>query len=100
MSPRGKRHPWPRRIARDYAMFSRRGDAAVRRLVVRAARSLRRGAGREAVLSRVRLDYAKVADRYAEALDTAVREAVSDELDRWLRAAGFEPIEAFDEITC
>jgi len=99
-SPRGKRHPWPRRIARDYAMFSRRGDAAVRRLVVRAARSLRRGADREAVLSRVRLDYAKVADRYDEALDTAVREAVADELDRWLRAAGFEPIEAFDEITC
>jgi WD40-like Beta Propeller Repeat len=99
-SPRGKRHPWPRRVGRDYSMFSARGDAAMRRIVLRAARSLRRGGDRETVLSRVRLDYAKVADRFGEAGDTAVREAVADELDRWLRAAGFEPIEAFDEITC
>jgi hypothetical protein len=99
-SPRGKRHPWPRRVARDYAMFSARGDAAMRRIVLRAARSLRRGADRETVLSRVRLDYAKAEDRYDEAGDTAVREKVADELDRWLHAAGFEPIEAYDEITC
>ncbi len=99
-SPRGKRHPWPRRITRDYAMFSARGDAAMRRIVLRAARSLRRGADRETVLSRVRLDYATAADRFGDAGDTAVREAVADELDRWLHAAGFEPIEAFDEITC
>ena len=99
-SPRGQRHPWPKHVARDYAMFSARGDAATRRLVLRAARSLRRGADRETVLSRVRLDYAKVDDRFGEAGDTAVREAVADELDRWLRAAGFELIEALDEITC
>lgn len=68
--------------------------------VLRAARSLRRGADRETVLSRVRLDYAKAGDRFGEAGDTAVREKVADELDRWLHAAGFEPIEAFDEITC
>ena len=72
----------------------------MRRLVQRAARALRRGAGREETLRRVRLDYAKVDDRYDEAGDTAVRDAVADELDKWLHAAGWERIEAFDEITC
>jgi len=49
--------------------------------------------------SRVWLDYAKVDDRYVEAGDTIVREAVAEEIDRWLHAAGWERIEAFDEIT-
>ena len=46
--------------------------------------------------SRVWLDYAKVDDRYVEAGDTIVREAVAEEIDRWLHAAGWERIEAFD----
>jgi len=29
-----------------------------------------------------------------------VREKVADQIDAWLIAAGFEPIEAYDEITC
>ena len=29
-----------------------------------------------------------------------MREKVADEIDAWLIAAGFEPIEAYDEITC
>ena len=48
----------------------------------------------------MRLDFARVAERYAGAQDTAVRERLADELDRWLVAAGFEAIEAFDEVTC
>jgi hypothetical protein len=97
---RGKRKPWPKRIARDYEMFSRRGNAAVRQIVLRASRSLRRGAGREAVLARVRQDFAEVYERHPEIGDTAVRERLGDELDRWLVAAGFEVIDAYDEITC
>jgi hypothetical protein len=96
---RGERHPWPKRIARHYHL-SRRGDAALRRVVVRASRALKRGVGREETLQRVRVDYVRVSDRYRGAMDTIVREAVADELDGWLVAAGFEPIEAFDEITC
>ena len=72
----------------------------MRRIVVRASRSLRRGDGREQVLARVRLDFARVAERFAGAQDTAVRERLADELDRWLVAAGFEAIEALDEMTC
>ena len=97
---RGKRRPWPKRIARHYSMYTARGDAAMRRLVVRASRSLRRGDGREQVLAQVRLDFARVAGRFAGAQDTAVRERLADELDRWLVAAGFEVIEALDEVTC
>ena len=81
-------------------MPTARGDAAMRRIVLRASRSLRRGDGREQVLAQVRLDFARVAERYTGASDTAVRERLADELDRWLVAAGFEVIEAFDEITC
>jgi hypothetical protein len=94
---RGKRHPWPKRIARDYHMSTARGNAALQRIVVRAARALRRGDGREETLRRVRIAYAKVDD---EAGDTIVREAVANELDKWLHAAGWDRIEAFDEITC
>jgi hypothetical protein len=97
---RGRRHHWPRRIARDYGMFSRRGNAAMRRIVVRAGRALRHGAGREQTLRLVRKAFERAASRYREADDTAVRDALADELDKWLTAAGLAPIEAFDEITC
>jgi hypothetical protein len=72
----------------------------VTRLDLASGSRLRRGAGREEVLSRVRAGYVKADERYDEAGHTAVRDAVADDLDKWLVAAGFEPIEAFDEITC
>jgi hypothetical protein len=50
------------------------------------------------VMARVRRDYGKVEDKYKEATDTAVCDAFADELDRWLYAAGFEPVDAFDEF--
>ena len=53
----GKRRPWPKRAARDYAMSSARGDAAMRRIALRASRALRRGDTRTDVLRRVRLDF-------------------------------------------
>jgi hypothetical protein len=97
---RGKRHPWPRHIRRDYEMFSRRGDAAIRRIVVRAARALRRGASREAAMRLVSIGYERVAKRYSEAEDSAVGEALAVELSKWLRAAGFEEIDGLDELEC
>jgi hypothetical protein len=97
---RGKRRPWPRRIARDYAMFSRRGDAAIRRIVLHASRALRRGAGRAETLGGVSDELERVAKRFDEAHDTAVEEAIAGELDKWLRAAGFETIESRDEFSC
>ena len=97
---RGRRHPWPRHIRRDYEMFSRRGDAAIRRIVVRAARALRRGASREATMRLVSIGYERVAKRYSEAEDSAVGEALAVELSRWLRAAGFAEIDGLDEMDC
>jgi hypothetical protein len=93
---RGKRHPWPKRVASDYHMITRGGDTAIRRV----ARSLKHGAGREAVLARMRRDMLPIQDRYDEVSDTIVRDAIGDELDRWLHAAGFEPAEAADEFMC
>ena len=49
-------------------------------------------------MARVRRDYRKVEDKYSEAYDTAVCDAFADELDRWLLAAGYEPVDAFDEF--
>jgi hypothetical protein len=97
---RGKRHAWPRRIRRDFAMFSKRGDAAMRRVVLHAARALRRGTGRARTLVIVSDEYARVAKRFDEALDSEVGEALAVELSKWLRAAGFEEIEALDELDC
>jgi hypothetical protein len=97
---RGKRHPWPRRIGRGYEMFSRRGDAAIRRIVLRASRALRRGAGRSETLGSVSDDLERVAKRFDEAHDTAVEEALANELDKWLHAAGFPRIESRDEFSC
>lgn len=95
-----KGRTWPKRVARDYAMFTPRGDAAVRRLVLRAARALRRGATREAVMRRVRRDFEAIDRRFDGASDTAVLEALANELDRWLLPAGFAPIDAHTDISC
>lgn len=79
-------------------MFSRAGNRAVRHVVWRASRGLKAGWSRERTMARVRRDYGRVEDRYKEAYDTAVCEDFADELDRWLIAAGFDPVDAFDEF--
>jgi hypothetical protein len=97
---RGKRHPWPKRISRTYGMFSRRGDAAVRRIVVRAASALRGGASRGLALSIVSDGYERVSKRYREASDSAVAEVLAVEVSKWLRAAGWREIDGLDEMEC
>jgi hypothetical protein len=97
---RGRRHPWPKRIARDYEMFSRRGDAAMRRIVLHVSRALRRGAGRAEAMRIVSTEYERVAKRFSEARDSAVGEALADEVSKWLRAAGFAEIDALEELEC
>ncbi|WP_028065004.1 hypothetical protein [Solirubrobacter soli] len=99
-APRGQRHSWPRRVAVHYGMPTRAGDRALRRLVLRAARSLRRDAARATVLARVQSDYEAIAGRYGEAADTAVLERLGHELDRWLHAAGWARLGSLREITC
>jgi hypothetical protein len=98
---RGRHHPWPRRVARDYKTSIAPADAAIRRVVQRAAQRLRRGAERETVMRHVRLEMAPIQSRYDEVTDdSAVRDAVAKELGRWLRAAGFGPIENTDDVMC
>jgi len=97
---RGKRHPWPRHISRTFEMLTRAGDAAIRRVVVRAANGLRQGAGRAKTLRRIRLGLDRIGRRYGEAQDTAVQEHVIMELNRWLHAAGFVGLDAADDLDC
>jgi hypothetical protein len=89
---------WPRHIARDYQMFSPAGNRAVRHVVWRASRMLRAGASRGRTMGMVRRAYGRVEDTYEEAFDTAAREAFADELGPWLIAAGFDPIDSYDEF--
>jgi hypothetical protein len=89
---------WPRHIASDYQMFTPAGNRAVRHVVWRAARMLRHGASRGHTMGMVRRAYGKVELQYDETTDTAVREAFADELDPWLIAAGYEPIDSYDEF--
>jgi len=89
---------WPRHIARDYQMFTPAGNRAVRHVLWRASRALRAGASRGHVMGMVRRAYGIVEDQYAEAIDTAVREAFADELDPWLVGAGYERIDSYDEF--
>jgi hypothetical protein len=79
-------------------MFSRAGNRAVRHVVWRASRSLKAGWSRERTMARVRRDYRRVEDKYDEAYDTAVCEDFADQLDLWLIAAGYDPVDAFDEF--
>ena len=97
---RGKRHRWPRQISRRFEMLTRAGDAAVRRVFVRAVTGLRQGAGRAKTLQRLRLGLDRIGRRHDEAQDTAVQEHVVVELNRWLRAAGFAGLDATDELDC
>jgi sarcosine oxidase gamma subunit len=79
-------------------MFTPAGNRAIRHVVWRASRMLRAGRARKTVMASVRRLYGAVEDRYEEAFDTAVRESFADELDRWLVAAGYEPIDSYDEF--
>jgi len=97
---RGKRHPWPRSIPRRYEMVTRAGDRAVRAVLLRVTAGLRRGAGREKSLERLRAGLERVGRRHDEVRDTAVDEAVAVTLNRWLRAAGFHGISASDDLDC
>jgi AcrR family transcriptional regulator len=89
---------WPRHIARDYQMFTPAGNRAVRHVLWRASRMLRAGASRGRTMGMVRRAYGRVEDKYEEAIDTAVREAFADELDPWLIAAGYDPVDSYDEF--
>ena len=80
--------------------MTRTGDAAARRVVLRASRALRGDASREAVMNGVRRDWMRVERRLREARRGPVRNAVATELDRWLRAAGFPATEGSIEIVC
>jgi hypothetical protein len=80
-------------------MYSRRGNAAMRRVVVRAARALRRGAGRHRTLIGVRRDQAEVSLRFPEADDSDVADALADQIGRWLTAAGFHGIDGLDDVS-
>lgn len=63
-----------------------------------AAKMLKRGHSREAVLRVVKAEFDVVSRRFGEAWDTTVCEATAAELDRWLEAAGEEPIDACTEF--
>jgi hypothetical protein len=89
---------WPKHIGKEYEMFTPAGNRAVRHVVWRASRMLRRGESRKRVMSVVRRAYLAVEDKYEESQDTAVCDRFADELDRWLVAAGYERIDAFDEF--
>jgi hypothetical protein len=97
---RGPRHPWPKRIRKDYAMFTDRGDRAVRRAVVRFAADLRSGMGRRRALDRLGGALERIARQPwgGEVRDTQVGETIADAVDAWLHAAGFGRIEALDEL--
>lgn len=97
---RGKRHPWPHGIPRSYEMVTRAGDRAVRSMLLRITTGLRRGAGREKTLERLRAGLEHVFQRHDEARDIAVQEAVALVINRWLHAAGFRRIAALDDLDC
>ena len=73
-------------------MHRRGGNGALARAAER--RAAKPGAKREPVLGRVRSDMPRVQARYDEIGDTIVREAVGEELDKWLHAAVERDLEA------
>jgi|tagenome__1003787_1003787.scaffolds.fasta_scaffold19572893_2 hypothetical protein len=61
---------------------------------------LKAGASGEQVMRAIAIPFGALEELYAEAGDTAVRDAFGDEqLDRWLVTAGYEPTEASDEYS-
>ena len=97
---RAKRRPWRTNVARNYGTGSRRADAAVSRVILRATRALRRGASRHTTLIGVRLGLGRIEERYSGVGDSDVTEQIANELDGWLTAAGLHGIDALDEIEC
>ena len=95
---RGKRHPWPRKIPRSFEMFTRSGDAAVRKVVVRVAVGLRHGARRATSMGRLATGLDRIRHRHPEVQDSAVEEAIAVVVGRWLHAAGFRGIGGLDEL--
>ena len=81
-------------VARDYAMFSARGDAAMRRIALRAARALRRGDPRDGRAAARAARLRRGRERYDEAAAQRRWRRSSNELDRWLIAAGWRPHDA------
>ena len=80
-------------------METPRGNAAMRRVVRRAARALRHGATRERAMAYAADGMRRVLRRF-HVDDSMTVDLIADALDPWLHAAGYEPIEALDEIDC
>jgi hypothetical protein len=77
-------------------MVTRKGNTAMRKVVLRATRALRHGAGRETTLLRPQPSRQALRHgRRQRSLRDARRRA-----DLWLHAAGFRRIDALDEFTC
>jgi hypothetical protein len=97
---RGARHPWPKRIADDYAMVDPRGDRAVRRAVGRFAADLRGGMGRAHALRRLGRALNRIGEQPwgIDVGDTIVGEAIAEEASAWLHAAGFAGIDGLIEL--
>jgi hypothetical protein len=93
-----RRRAWPRDVAGEYDMFTAAGNHALERVMRHAASMLKAGRSREAVLRWIEVAFSVVERVHGEAGDTAVCEAFAQELDRWLEAAGFDPIDACDEF--
>ena len=95
---RGKRHPWPKTIGHEYSVFTRAGNAAVRKAVVAFTRSLKRGASREEAFLVLHRGLARVDDDGIG--DTEAEEAIATEIDPWLIAAGDKGVDGLSEISC
>jgi hypothetical protein len=93
-----RRRAWPSDVARDYDMNSAAGNRALESVMRHAAKMLKAGRSRDAVLRWIQAAFSVVERVHREAGDTVVCEAFAQELDRWLEAAGFEPIDACDEF--
>jgi hypothetical protein len=96
-SPR-RRGAWPSAVARDYDMDSAAGNRALESVMRHAAKMLKAGRSREAVLRWISTAFAAIARVHGEVHDTLVCEAFAVELDRWLEAAGLDPIDACSEF--
>jgi hypothetical protein len=79
---------------------TRRRNAAMRKVLLRASRGLRAGAGRPETLLGVGNDLHRLAERFDEVYDKAVWEAVGRELDRWIHAAGWDRLDTLSDIDC
>ena len=70
----------------------------VRRVVVAFTRALKRGASREEAFVVLHRGLARVTDDGIG--DTEAEEAIADEIDPWLIAAGFKPVDGLSDVSC